>query len=542
MVITERKGRHPTEDRQPAQGIDSSSITINGVFSGHPIRLSNAVEPRGPSLLTISSSSFPLPTMQDSSNDTVQRFVQAVLRLQKERDEALTQDQLREIAAELGMSDDDVAFIQRATQDHINRGIGFLRHRNWDGAITELMEGATLAPSNPQILGSLAEAHFGRWSEKADPVDRDRARFYADLVLKKDSTHERGLAIISAIDRGERPGRNRGTRRGVLAASLLLVLAGMIGFMTIRRDDPASTPAPAAAPIPEPRPQPPIPAPSPEAPLPSPQAPTYGERLGSFGRKGTGAGMFSNGRVVAADMKGRVYVAGSDKGIINVFDTAGTYLTQFNLELSFIRSMAADHLGTLYVISGARLYRINGETGEIMGEVRGGLGPGYTDVALLPDGSFIAAWDEYAKGGLFINQGSNDRFVRFTAAGRPTKTIGGLMSKALERGASDVRLAVGGDGAIYAVSGRGGIVCHFTADWAFVDRWGEGELEGPEDIAVDGQGRVLILDRRGVKVFDRSGRSLGRIDEQRGRGISVMPNDNLLIVADTNVVRWAIPR
>lgn len=481
--------------------------------------------------------------MSDNSNDTIERFVQAVLQLQKEREEELTQEQLRQIAREIGMSADDLAYVQQQIQAHINRGTGFLRHRNWGGAIEELMQGATLAPSNITIILSLAEAHLGRWGETGDGDDREKARYYAERVLKTNSTSERAIAIVSAIDRHQRPGQGATSRKRplVIAVALAVLIAG-VGAIVVMSVPKGNSPVPQSPSQPIPgRALPSEPPQPPRKESAEAKQPGFGTMLGTFGRKGTGAGMFTDARVVAADLKGRIYVAGYDKGVITVFDTAGTYLTQFDLKLSYIRALAADHLGNLYVISGARIHRVNAESGEITGEIRGSQGPGYTDVALLPDGSFIAPWDEFAKGGLFINQASHDRFVLFSSSGKPKKTVKGMMTTALEGDASDVRLAVDGTGAVFALSGRSGVVCHFSSDWTFVDRWSE-HLQGAEDIAVDGQGRVLVLDGEGVKVFEPSGHFLGLVNQRSGRGISLTPSGELLVVNDTNVVRWALPQ
>lgn len=486
--------------------------------------------------------SLTMGVMPDNSDQTIQRFVQTVLRLQKEREEELTQEQLREIAQEIGMSSDDLAYVQQQTQDRINRGTGFLRHRNWSGAIQELMEGATLAPSNTTIILSLAEAHFGRWGEEGEGDDREKARYYAERVLRTNSMSERAIAIVSAIDRNQRPGK-AGTPQGgkrvlvlALAMGMMVIAIGVFFAIGSDRDEPTPLPPP-------PRPTPEEPVPEPPKPIDPPkpeEPPSFGTRLGAFGRKGSGAGMFTDARIVAADMKGRIYVSGYDKGIINVFDTAGVYLTQFKLDLSYVSDLAADHLGNLYVISGARIHRVNAETGEMLGEVRGAFGPGFTDIAILPDGSFIAPWDEYAKGGLFINQAPNDRFVLFSSSGKQKKAVKGLMSTALEGGASDVSIAVDGQGAIFATGRRSPTVCHFSSDWTYVDRWSE-HVGGAQDIAVDGQGRVLVLDFEGVNVFDSSGRFLGTVRQRGGRGIAVTPRDELLVVSDTTVVRWALP-
>jgi streptogramin lyase len=76
-------------------------------------------------------------------------------------------------------------------------------------------------------------------------------------------------------------------------------------------------------------------------------------------------------------------------------------------------------------------------------------------------------------------------------------------------------VAVAGTGDVYVLDRRSGEAYRLNPQGRFVDRFG-GPGEGPEstsspdDIAIDGRGRVLVSDLgRGIRVFDAAGHYVG---------------------------------
>ncbi len=61
-------------------------------------------------------------------------------------------------------------------------------------------------------------------------------------------------------------------------------------------------------------------------------------------------------------------------------------------------------------------------------------------------------------------------------------------------------------------------VYRYDTEGKFVDRFGSkgdapGQLDGPQDIAVDGQGRILVADYNGIHIFDSGGTYLKSIPD-----------------------------
>jgi DNA-binding beta-propeller fold protein YncE len=89
------------------------------------------------------------------------------------------------------------------------------------------------------------------------------------------------------------------------------------------------------------------------------------------------------------------------------------------------------------------------------------------------------------------------------------------------------RLAVDGLGKFYLLDDAQNQVYQFDAEGNFVDRFGSkgdgpGLLDNPEDLIIDGQGRIYILDQDGIEVFDNSGRHIKLIpDDYQGHAFDI---------------------
>ncbi len=188
-------------------------------------------------------------------DDTIQRYVEHALALADRRDDSLTEDDLIEIARELGLTDDDLARVDQAIDDHVDRGRGYSQHELWDDAIRELESARALAPARVAIAVALAEALVGRWAATDYPDDKLRATALAREALEREPTHPDAYRLLARLSPAEAPARRRpptaGPRRqGAVAASITLVAVGIVAGVGLNLD--TSTP-----------PHPPLTVPSP---------------------------------------------------------------------------------------------------------------------------------------------------------------------------------------------------------------------------------------------------------------------------------------
>src|SRR5215204_3729925 len=92
-----------------------------------------------------------------------------------------------------------------------------------------------------------------------------------------------------------------------------------------------------------------------------------------FGSEGIGPGNFKDARSIAVDAEGRIYVGEYSGGRIQVFDSAGKFLTQWTADPKMpLRGLTADRRGTVYIVQKGEVVRYEGTTGQSLGTTGAG--------------------------------------------------------------------------------------------------------------------------------------------------------------------------
>lgn len=288
----------------------------------------------------------------------------------------------------------------------------------------------------------------------------------------------------------------RKSAAGCVAGCVVLVLALVIGVVVATR---SGSPPPAPADPPR------AVAGSTPAPGAPPAPPAFADVVLRFGSEGTGAGRFEDARSVAVDGSGRIYVAEYSGGRVQVFDSLGTFVTQWTADPSMpLLDLEVDRGGTAYVVQSGRIRRYEGATGRLLGTVAGA-GQSVNDLVLALDGTLWAATN------------SAD-VVHLSRDGKVLRRVD--LRRAVQEDAAPARLAVSGKGEVYALDRWTGEIYRLDASGRFVDRFG-GKGDGPEQfrwavgLAIDGRGRVYVSDLgRGIRVFDASGHFVDAFGER----------------------------
>jgi DNA-binding beta-propeller fold protein YncE/ribosomal protein S27E len=266
--------------------------------------------------------------------------------------------------------------------------------------------------------------------------------------------------------------------------------------------------------------------------------PEFATVLLQFGSEGIGPGMFTDARSIAVDAKGNIYVGEYMGGRIQVFDSAGKFVTQWTAAEPKmpLRGLAADRKGTIYVVQSGRIQKFEGVTGSSLGDVKFGDGSGFDDVATTVDGGLVGAWSR-----------NSDDIVRFDSSGSAIRTIKTAISSVTDRSELNTRVAVDGSGNIYALGTFNGAVFKFSPEGKYMNKFGgdgdkPGQFRAPQALAVDGKGKVYVSDIKGVQIFDSDGRYLG-VFKPGGAGASGMifnDQNELFVVDRTKVVKVAL--
>ena len=256
-----------------------------------------------------------------------------------------------------------------------------------------------------------------------------------------------------------------------------------------------------------------------------------------FGSEGIGPGMMTDSRSIAIDGKGNIYVAEYLGGRIQVFDSNGTFITQWMVDPKMpLRGLAADRKGTVFVAQHGVITRYEGQTGQSLGQVEYSGGGGFDDVIATPDGGLLCAW--YSAG---------DDIVRFNAEGKVVNIIRKAISTVADRSELNTRVAIDGLGNIYALGSFTSSVFKFSPEGKFLNRFGgpgqqPGQFNAVNGIAVDGKGRVFVSDSsKGIQVFDSDGRYLA-VFKPEGVVFGMVFNDQneLIVAARKQVIKFAL--
>ena len=263
---------------------------------------------------------------------------------------------------------------------------------------------------------------------------------------------------------------------------------------------------------------------------------SFANLLFEFGSEGIGPGMFNDARSIAVDGAGRIYVGEYTGGRIQAFDPEGKFVSQWSIgdRKTLLRGLAADRKGTVYAVHGGDVVRYKGETGEKLGELAYERS-GFDDVAAGADSGLVTSW-----------YSNRDDIVTFDANGKLVRTIPAAISSASGDSELNMRVAVDGNGTIYALGRFNDAVFKFGRDGKFINRFGSsgdqpGQFRAAYSIAVDGYGRVYVGDMKGIQVFDQDGRYLNLI-KLTGVAFGMVFNEKneLFVVARSRVAKYAI--
>ena len=163
--------------------------------------------------------------------DIVGDFIQKVSEIQNVKDnEDLSTADLKEIATEIGMSEDDWEDVQKAYGEHLERGSGFFSHNNYDDALSEYQQALMLHPDSMDTLFGLATAHEGRFLITGSRTDMEMAIKFASRCLHISPNHQGALELISNMKKKEIAPRKK---RTALLLSLVLSAAAIIGLIVM---------------------------------------------------------------------------------------------------------------------------------------------------------------------------------------------------------------------------------------------------------------------------------------------------------------------
>lgn len=140
--------------------------------------------------------------MQDADK-LIQSYIQKVLKLQQEQKQRpLDQSEMQSIASELGLTEQDLAFIEKKYNDYIARGQGYSRYEDWDSAIEEFEQAFELNPASVDALYGLANGYKHIWQASKDKDTLQKAKEFVKRALQINPTHDASFKLAGELNKG----------------------------------------------------------------------------------------------------------------------------------------------------------------------------------------------------------------------------------------------------------------------------------------------------------------------------------------------------
>jgi hypothetical protein len=127
-------------------------------------------------------------------------FIERAARLAKSKSDRLTEADVRDIALEVGLSEEDLARAKREGQDHLERGREFMHRQRYGDAVAEFDEALALLPGRIEARVELANARAHRFLAHGNPMDRQRAEQLARECLEIDPSNDAAYNVLDLIE------------------------------------------------------------------------------------------------------------------------------------------------------------------------------------------------------------------------------------------------------------------------------------------------------------------------------------------------------
>lgn len=166
-------------------------------------------------------------------DDTIRKYIDRALEVSHAAEHDLSADELAEIAREIGLSDADLARVDRAVEDGMTRGNNFLRQSMWDEAIRELDDVVALAPTNARAKVALAECYVERYAVGLVEEDRTIARALLQRAIDRDPNNQRPYELMNRLNGSPQSHALQVPPQGASRVAIIVALAAVMMLMVV---------------------------------------------------------------------------------------------------------------------------------------------------------------------------------------------------------------------------------------------------------------------------------------------------------------------
>jgi hypothetical protein len=134
----------------------------------------------------------------NTSQFTLENYIKKILELKEQAfAHSLDREQLREVAAELGLS--DWAYVESRAEGYFKMAKEHLQFRNFDKAIKEAEKSLEICPYEAKYAFFLADTYKQKWIVQGKSENRIKALDYAQYCLNQQPNHEGAMYLQAAL-------------------------------------------------------------------------------------------------------------------------------------------------------------------------------------------------------------------------------------------------------------------------------------------------------------------------------------------------------
>lgn len=160
-----------------------------------------------------------------SSEELLNRYVSKMLEVQEQQSQRpLSQEELREIAHSIGMSDADWEAAQSEFNARLRSGRELLEYKSWQGAVQQLEQAKALQPYHLEANYLLAKAHLQEWKRSDREEDYQKAKASLDQCLRLQPDYGPALLLVREMEQERVADQQSGKKKMLIILGVAMVL------------------------------------------------------------------------------------------------------------------------------------------------------------------------------------------------------------------------------------------------------------------------------------------------------------------------------
>jgi hypothetical protein len=159
----------------------------------------------------------------------LERYLYHILRKKEENKNRFTQEELNQIAKDLGFTEKEWLAIEKEGEKHAQRAESYLKVERYSESESELQKACEISPLNPQYLAQMAELQVILWKKGKGKNHLNLAEQFAKRALEVEPSSQKALKTFEQINQLK---KGKGRKR-IFLGIIAFVLAIPLGLFVL---------------------------------------------------------------------------------------------------------------------------------------------------------------------------------------------------------------------------------------------------------------------------------------------------------------------